>query len=184
MEIVDHFVDLNIIFVARERRTKEGKKDFWSPYGDIDILEDLYQICSIYHYSDSYRYLPFLYCLNIHGNITERFHNCSLLHKIDEELIENCTKNEGLELMSMNVRQARYIVKNGEPTIEIDGRRINQHAMKNAKSYLSAMCFIAKYPLGIFPWWIFGFLGSLALSLLIISFILKNWSFSRILMTI
>lgn len=184
MEIVDNIIDLNIIFVAKEKKTIDNKKVFWSPYGDIDILEDLYQLCSIYHYSESFRYLPFLYCLNIQGNVSERFYNCSLLHKINRELIENCVKNEGLDLMSMSVRQSRYIIKDGQPTLEMEGRRLNQRYMTNVKAYLSAMCFVAKYPLGIFPWWIFGFLGSLAVSLIIVSFILKTWSFRRALMTI
>lgn len=154
---------------------------FQSIYGDMDILEDLYQLCTYYYYNDPQIYLPYIYCLNA-GNdtIIDRIHQCSISHNISMETLDSCVADDRHKLLSSNSREVRRTRVSEGPLIYIDGRLFIPSRGLNSQSLMSALCYVTKYPLSVFPWWVFGFLASMMISFSMISFIFRSWSFVNV----
>lgn len=175
MEIVHSYVNLEIIYIMHQNITN-GTIHYESDFGEMDILEDAFQLCTFYHYGEPKVYLPFLYCLNTEGYIIDRFRNCSKQHTIDYDTILSCSENEGKRLLAYSSREVvRSRIIDG-PIVFIDGRLIIPQRLTDISYVLSTMCHIPHLPLGKFPWWVFGFLGSTMVSLALVSFIFRSWS--------
>lgn len=92
--------------------------------------------------------------------------------------MQNCHSNgEGVKLLAASMKMsAEYRVTEPLPVVVMDGRPFRTTTSRSAENFLYALCYIFDNPTRPFPWWVFGFMGSAVLALLLVVFIVKQWN--------
>lgn len=147
--------------------------------GAAEIQGDLFQLCAMRYYPHYSRYMPFLYCMSkTRAAIPSNVENCTRAHLMDLDLLQRCaTTSEGMDMLKLSVQTSLdYRVTEPLPVIVMDGRPFRASYSRSPESFIFALCYIFKNPARPFPWWVFGFMGSIVVSLLVVLFIVKQWS--------
>lgn len=176
MEVFNDMIDFEIVFPVYQDRNSNGTLYFDSPYGEDDVNDASYQLCVMYEYPKPEEYLPYLTCINNNPPIRPNFLNCSNQHGIDLEIVESCVEKYAHELLSVTAKMARHYNIYQSTLVIADGRKINPLYFKNLTTSVELMCRLFQYPVQVFPWWVFEFLGALVISVFMIFFVVKGLS--------
>jgi hypothetical protein len=151
--------------------------------GPLEIAGDIFQLCAMRYYPHYSRYMPFVYCMSkTRTMIPYNAWNCSRAHMMDYKLLNRCaTIGEGMDMLKQSVQQSLdYRVSEPLPVLVMDGRPFRASYSRSPESFLYALCYIFKNPTRPFPWWVFGFMGSIVVALLVVLFVVKQWTSDNI----
>jgi hypothetical protein len=180
MENLQHSIDFNLYLIVT--RNPQEPLGYASPLGRDDLEAGLIQLCSLRLFKEPRIYMPFIYCMNLgYKKPLSNAIECALVHNLDFRQLNACVWSEtGQILLEDSERETTNNMVSSLPTLIVDGRLYNPNAGKSPIELLTALCYLFDHPLRTFPWWVLGFVGCLLLSLAVVIFIVKDFSFRSI----
>jgi len=176
METIGDVIDVHLYFIV----DKDSKEDYGysSSGGSTEVRGDLIELCALRLYPDYRIYMPFFYCMGLkYRDIPYNAEQCAFVHGLDYDKLSICASSTlGRSLLDNSYEEVTQNHIVFSPTLIVDGRVYSQSGGRTPENYVAALCYLFDHPTREFPWWIFSFMGSLILAVLIVVFVAKRWN--------
>ena len=115
LEQIGGHLDFQLNYIANP----DGKGGFTAMHGQSEVDGNIWQLCAIDQYSDNYKYMEFIQCVNKQmRQIPTNSESCATQVGMDAAKLKACATGErGKELMTVSSKQAQSRRATGSPTI-------------------------------------------------------------------
>lgn len=176
MQAMGDAIQLKVIYVVS--LFGQGKTlRFISKNGPNEVAGDLFGICAMKLYPRPSQYLPFLVCMGQQSSqIPYNAENCTRLHGMRFAAIRDCVNTQKENLLVDHYSVSSYYRVVTAPKVFMDDRLYSPQSTQNYESYEAALCYVFSNPVRPFPWFIFVLIASIFVLLVVLVFVVKQWS--------